>query len=534
MECPNESTLVEFADRLLPSELRETVARHIDGCELCRVLVATLVRDSSTAPPTTSEAIGDVLPADLLGVYLRKDARQREMTASLLVGSIASVGAMMTSVFVVFGRNPLAWRALVVLVAVAAYEIVLHIRLRGGYWHRSIPFVSTTVEVSFSYLINQFAFLHMGADALTNPWRTMTSGIILLSAFRTDARISIGAGLLAGAHEIALYIRVRTLLGPLGPDALVAVRPIGAFIRVGACVFSGIAAAMLARHFVRRATEALHEIRSQDLFGKYLLSSRIGVGGMGEVFRASYCPEGGFVRTVAVKRLRPDLSSDKRLVDSLRKEARTAARLTHPNLVQVFDCGQYRGAFVLAMELVDGLSLSALLRAHGSLPPTAVAHVGVELASALAYLHARRGEDGAPLGLVHCDLNPPNILLSRIGEVKLADLGAARATQLDPAHGFAGKERYAAPEQLRGEPFDGRADLYGLGVTLREALGQQPVPADFSTLLEELTAPGRHARPADADVVRQRLLALEGERREGEALLVSAIGHAVEGRAIFS
>src|SRR6185436_6809413 len=149
-------------------------------------------------------------------------------------------------------------------------------------------------------------------------------------------------------------------------------------------LLAGAAAATLARRFVTRATEALRDIREQDLFGKYLLHERMGAGGMGEVFRATYCPEGGFVRTVAVKRLLPKLSSDPKFVEAFRREARVSSMLSHPNLVQVLDCGSFRGAFVVAMELVDGTSLSRLLRERGrGLPPAAVAYLGAEIASAL-------------------------------------------------------------------------------------------------------------------------------------------------------
>src|SRR5262249_39968079 len=160
-------------------------------------------------------------------------------------------------------------------------------------------------------------------------------------------------------------------------------------------------------------------------------------GGMAEVFRATYCPEGGFVRTVAVKRVRPDVADDASFADAFRQEARLAARLVHPNLVQVLDCGRFRGDFVFVMELVDGVSLSRLLRRiRGPLPLHVVAYLGAELAGALAYVHARTDDEGRPLGLVHLDVNPPNIMLSRIGEVKLADFGVARVT----AHGSANTE----------------------------------------------------------------------------------------------
>ena len=142
--------------------------------------------------------------------------------------------------------------------------------------------------------------------------------------------------------------------------------------------------------------------------------------------------------------------------------------------MQVLDCGKYRGQFVLAMEYVDGMSLSQLLgRATAPLELGAVAYLGAELAAALDYLHSRLAPDGTPLRLVHCDVNPPNVLLSRRGEVKLGDLGVARAmgsTTGPLGHRFAGKVTYASPEQLRGGALDGSTDLFALGVTLSLAL----------------------------------------------------------------
>jgi serine/threonine-protein kinase len=189
---------------------------------------------------------------------------------------------------------------------------------------------------------------------------------------------------------------------------------------------------------------------------------------------------------------------------------------------------------------VDGCSLAELLRSS-NLDVRAVSFIGAELAAALAYLHGRRGPDGAPLGLVHCDLNPPNVLCSTLGEVKLADFGVARAAA-GRSTSFGGKARYAPPEQRSGGPIDGRADLYALGITLHEALTGVPVrdvkelaplssirpdvPAALDALVLELCAPRREARPESAAVVRARLRALGAEVApypHGQEILAAAV-----------
>jgi serine/threonine-protein kinase len=241
---------------------------------------------------------------------------------------------------------------------------------------------------------------------------------------------------------------------------------------------------------------------------------------MGEVHRATYCPEGGFVRTVAVKKIRADLAGEARFVEAFRREAYTAATLAHPNLVQVLDFGRFRGELMFVMEFVDGLSLDALLRARGGpLSASACAFVAHEIASALAYLHGR--------ALVHCDVNPPNVLLSRAGEVKLADFGVMRACEPGAA-GFGGKIAYAAPEQLSGDALDARSDLYALGVTLREALTGcrgaplgDDMPAPLRAIADALVERDPARRPTSAEVCEQlHALAPAGKRALLEALRV--------------
>ncbi|HYH99386.1 serine/threonine-protein kinase, partial [Hyalangium sp.] len=268
-------------------------------------------------------------------------------------------------------------------------------------------------------------------------------------------------------------------------------------------------------------------------------------------------PEGGFRKTVAVKRVLPGKSDTERFTRMFLEEARLCAMLTHPNVVQVLDCGKFQDRFILAMEYVDGCSLARLLKGLGRpLPLAAVTFLGAELAAALDYIHKRVGPEGMPLGLVHRDLNPPNVLLSRIGEVKLADFGVAHILSSGRTHDeyrVYGKVRYMAPEQLRGQPFDGRADLFCLGLTLHEALTgtiavrgdtqqvfektgrlvEQPpslfrpeVPPELDALVMRLLAESPEQRPATGEEVREALAALQGEAApypQGPRLLAEAV-----------
>ncbi|MFL5357345.1 serine/threonine-protein kinase, partial [Archangium sp.] len=174
-----------------------------------------------------------------------------------------------------------------------------------------------------------------------------------------------------------------------------------------------------------------------------------------------------------IKRILPAYAEDEDFVTLFRREAELGSLLNHPNIVQVLDVGRFGDTYFMAMEHIEGVSLRELLKSHGPLPPAVVAYLGAELGEALDYVHRRTSNEGVALNLVHRDVNPPNILLSRIGEVKLGDFGVARAAihvPLTQADRVRGKLGYLAPEQARGHAFDGRADLFALGLTLHEAL----------------------------------------------------------------
>ncbi len=212
--------------------------------------------------------------------------------------------------------------------------------------------------------------------------------------------------------------------------------------------------------------------------GKYELLQRLGAGGMAEVWRAAAHGAGGFEKQVALKLLLESCASDAGLTQMLADEARLSASLDHPNIVATLDFGFADDRYYIAMELVDGLPLSACLgelrRRGRKLDLDLALHLMAEVLSALEHAHAA--------GIVHRDVNPSNVMLSRHGEVKLADFGIAKASgrrTRTEAGALKGKFAYMAPEQAWGRPLDARADVYAAGLTLVELVsGERAIDAD--------------------------------------------------------
>ncbi len=199
---------------------------------------------------------------------------------------------------------------------------------------------------------------------------------------------------------------------------------------------------------------------------RYELVERIAVGGMAEVFRAKAYGPHGFEKVLAIKRILPALAQDPSFEKRFITEAKVAVSLSHANIVQVFDFSRFGQSLYIVMELVDGCDLSKALqhaRDLGTvLPLEAAMHVAVELLKGLEYAHKR--------GVVHRDLSPSNILLSRAGEVKIADFGIAQmgGAEVTRTVKIMGKWRYMSPEQTRGEELDARSDIFSVGAVLYE------------------------------------------------------------------
>ena len=211
--------------------------------------------------------------------------------------------------------------------------------------------------------------------------------------------------------------------------------------------------------------------------GKYEILRRIGEGGMATIYLARSPGPGGFEKPVALKMLRPEFSQNQEASELLAREARVAAKLHHPNIVQVFDLGQVGPDYFMTMEWVDGTSLSRLLAFNAKrgqlLPVEVVAYVIEKVAEALDYIHQGVVVDETLHGLVHRDVSPSNVLISSSGDVKLTDFGIVKlldAPTMTRDGVVKGKFAYMSPEQLRGEAIDHRSDIFSLGVVLYESL----------------------------------------------------------------
>jgi serine/threonine protein kinase len=243
--------------------------------------------------------------------------------------------------------------------------------------------------------------------------------------------------------------------------------------------------------------------------GRYTIDRLIARGGMAEVFLARMQGPGGFSKVVVIKRILPTLVADETFVRMFLDEARLAAMLTHPNIVQVFDFGEEDGSYYIAMEYIRGVTLRTIQKHFASegraLDPTLAARICIDVCKALAYAHELKDESGKPLHIVHRDVSPDNVIVATTGTAKLVDFGIAKARSNDAmtqSGTVKGKYAYIAPEQLLERPVTGQLDIYAVGIALYEILtGVRPfrgrnVMEIFRAILEAkvLTASEVNAR----------------------------------------
>jgi len=216
--------------------------------------------------------------------------------------------------------------------------------------------------------------------------------------------------------------------------------------------------------------------------GPYELLRRLATGGMSEIYEARRAGPHGFSKRIALKRILPQLLGDPELVGMFIDEARLCAQLSHPNIVQVFDFGEDEGQPYMAMELVDGTTCAQLVRevaTRGETVPVALTlFIGLSIARGLEHAHEARDENGNPLRLIHRDVSPGNVLISRSGAVKLGDFGIARAAFLErrtEQGQLKGKLGYMSPEQVLGRELDERTDQFSAAIILAEMLIGRPL-----------------------------------------------------------
>jgi eukaryotic-like serine/threonine-protein kinase len=279
------------------------------------------------------------------------------------------------------------------------------------------------------------------------------------------------------------------------------------------------------------------DLEGRILDDRYRLGSLLGVGGMAKVYLAD---DRVLERQVAVKVLSPPYAQDPMFVERFRREARAAARLSHPNIVAVFDSGSDAGEHYLVMEYVAGQSLAELLHRQGRLTPRRAAELAVEVCAALAAAHAQ--------GLVHRDVKPANVLVDADGRVKVADFGIVKAAATATLTGTGtvlGTAAYLSPEQAQGGPVDARSDLYSLGCLLYELLcgtppfgsGADSPPVAVATrhLHQPPEPPSAHNPQVDAslDAVVLTALAKEPAQRYQSAVeLQDALERVLAGDAV--
>jgi len=259
-----------------------------------------------------------------------------------------------------------------------------------------------------------------------------------------------------------------------------------------------------------------------ETYGNYELLERIATGGMAEIFRAKQLGLEGFEKELCIKRILPHLAREPQFIKMFLDEARIAARLSHPNITQIYNLGAQGGTYFIAMEYVDGQDLREVWRmceARGQpMPPQYACRIVAEAAAALHHAHKKTNKQGKPLGIVHRDVSPQNILVTRTGDVKVVDFGIAKAADSSThtrAGVLKGKFAYMSPEQAAGGRIDRRTDIFALGVILHELItGVRLFKRD--TDVSTLTAVGNcHVDPPSDSV--------EGVDDELDAIVLKAL-----------
>lgn len=251
-------------------------------------------------------------------------------------------------------------------------------------------------------------------------------------------------------------------------------------VMVCATILLAFALFLLDRSAKAKAQKVLENLQTMNRIGPYILQKKVAQGGMAELYLADYVRQDGFRRRVVVKKILPNLAENEDFIQMFTREARLAALLQHPNIVQIFDYGKIDNAYFIAMEYIDGRNLGEILSnvKHG-LPIEVAVFILSEICKGLDYSHSRKDDTTKePLNIVHRDISPQNMLISCQGEVKISDFGISKARSepsLTQAGVIKGKLAYLSIEQALGEPVDARADIYALGLVFYETITGQRV-----------------------------------------------------------
>jgi eukaryotic-like serine/threonine-protein kinase len=269
---------------------------------------------------------------------------------------------------------------------------------------------------------------------------------------------------------------------------------------------------MLAPHKRRARATSQTATAAGETFGPYAVFEELGTGGMASVHRAELRGVAGFRKPIALKRMLPEIASDEASVAAFTQEARLASQLVHHNVAQTYDLGEHEGTYFIAMEYVHGPTLKQVMVASETeatgIPVPLVAEILIQLCDALDHAHSARDERGRPLGIIHRDVSPSNVIVSSSGVVKLIDFGiakAARSATRTAVGVMKGKLGYIAPEYLEGRAIDSRVDLYAVGVIAHELLTGERMfvgPNDFANAIAERKKPIDPPSLANPEVTR--------------------------------
>ena len=276
---------------------------------------------------------------------------------------------------------------------------------------------------------------------------------------------------------------------------------------------------------------------------RYRITERVAAGGMAEVFRGVAESMQGFKKNIAIKRILPALTKNKKFVAMFLDEARLSLVLQHANIVQVFDIAHTDDTYFIVMEYVDGVDLKALMewrrKINRRIPIAHSLYDIMEFCKGLSYAHELLNpETGKPLGLVHRDISPPNVLISKQGEVKVVDFGLAKATSqietTDPGV-VKGKMSYLSPEAARGEEVNAAADIFAVGILLYEMLTGKRLfygETDYQTVelvrnakIPPIKAQNPEVEPELEDIVRKALAKRKEDRFQTANDLQDALAH---------
>ncbi|MFO7707175.1 MAG: serine/threonine-protein kinase [Desulfobacterales bacterium] len=278
----------------------------------------------------------------------------------------------------------------------------------------------------------------------------------------------------------------------------------------------------------RKKAEALmRHAESVETLGPYHLISKVAQGGMAELYLADYLRQDGFRRRVALKRILPHFAAHEEFIGMFIREARLAALLQHPNIVQVFDYGRISDISFIAMEYIDGRNLGEIMsRAGAGLAVEPAVFIFSEICKGLEYSHSKIDDQtGKPLSIVHRDISPQNILVSFQGEVKLSDFGISKARtepNITQVGVVKGKLMYLAPEQLTGKGVDHRVDLYALGLVFYQAL-----TGDFAYRFDSEVSAIRNIPTATVEPLRHKK---PGIPEELDRIVIKCLEKSVETR----